>query len=217
MRAGRIGKAIAVSLAVSIGAFSAGCYGKFQLTRNLYSVNQSVDDQYVRSVLTWILIIPYAFTGLLDFLVFNVIEFWSGQNPIAAVSVTREHAEANGKAVLTLSREGAMTTAAVTRYEGGAPVSTLRIRDDGAGTVTAVETAAGREVRRVVAVRGEDGSVALTVATAEGLATEQVPASTVRSQVGRVARIAAQVRQAARAGGGAMPLAAAPKVPAFGG
>ena len=217
MRAGRFGGAVAVCLAVSVGALSAGCYGKFQLTRNLYDVNSSVDDQYVRSALTWILIIPYAFTGLLDFLVFNVIEFWSGQNPIASTAVTKEHAEGNGKAVLTLSRDGGETTASIARYEGGALVSTLRIRDDGRGTVTAVETASGRTVREVAAVRMDDGSVDLTVATAEGTATEHVPSSTVRSQVGRVARIATHARRAAHSGGGTIPLAAAPRIPAFGG
>ncbi|MGE5247592.1 MAG: DUF3332 family protein [Verrucomicrobiota bacterium] len=217
MGAGRIGKAVAVFLAVCMATVTAGCYGKFQLTRNLYDVNRSVDDQYVRSVLTWILIIPYAFTGLLDFLVFNVIEFWSGQNPIAAAPVTKEHAEGAGKAVLTLSRDGAATTASIARYEGGVLVSTLRIRDDGRGTVTAVETAGGRKVREATAVSANDGSVELTVATAAGAATEHVSSSAVRSQIGRVARIAAQVRQAARPAGGTMPLAAAPTVPAFGG
>ncbi len=217
MRTGRIGKAVAVFLAVSLGAVSAGCYGKFQLTRNLYDINQSVDDEYVRSVLTWILILPYAFTGLLDFLVFNVIEFWSGENPAAAGTVTKVYAQGNGKAVLTLSREGAATVAEFARYEAGSLVSVVRIRDDGRGTVTAVETAAGGKVREVAAARREDGSVGLTVATGDGAATEIVPSSTVRSQIGRVARIAAEVREAARSARGTMPLAAAPKVHAFGG
>jgi hypothetical protein len=217
MRAGRIGKAVAAFLAVSLGAVSAGCYGKFQLTRNLYDVNQSVDDQYVRSALTWILIIPYAFTGLLDFLVFNVIEFWSGKNPIASGPVTKVYAEGTGKAVLTLSREGAATTAVIARYEGDSLVSTLRIRDDGRGTVTAIETASGRKIHEVAAVTGDDGSVDLTVATKDGAATEHVSSSAVRSQIGRVARIAAEVRQTERFAFGTIPLAAVPKVPAFGG
>jgi hypothetical protein len=217
MRAGRIGKAVAVFLAVSLGAVSAGCYGKFQLTRNLYKVNQSVDDQYVRSALTWVLILPYAFTGLLDFLVFNVIEFWSGENPIASGPVTKVYAEGTGKAVLTLSRQGASTTAEIERYEGDTLISTLRIRDDGRGTVTAVESSAGRTLREVAALREDDGSVDLNVATADGATAEHVPASQVRSQIGRVARIASEVRQAARTACGNIPLAAAPKVPAFGG
>ena len=217
MRAGRVGKAVAMFLAMSLGVVSVGCYGKFQLTRNLYKINQSVDDQYVRSVLTWILILPYAFTGLLDFLVFNVIEFWSGENPVASGPVTKVYAEGDGKAVLSLSRDGAATTAAIERYEGDVLVSTLRIRDDGQGTVTAVETAAGRKVREIAAVRRDDGSVDLEVATADGVTSGQVPSSQVRSQIGRVAGIAAEVRQAVRSACGTIPLAAAPRVPAFGG
>jgi len=59
--------------------------------------------------------------------------------------------------------------------------------------------------------------VDLNVATANGITTEHVPSSQVRSHIGRVARIASQVRQTARPAGGTIPLAAAPKVPAFGG
>ncbi len=76
---------MALVLAMSVGiVFSAGCYGKFQLTRSLYEVNRSVEDKYLRTVLTWVLIIPYGIAGLLDFAVFNLIEFWSGENPIVA-------------------------------------------------------------------------------------------------------------------------------------
>lgn len=217
MRAGRVGKAVALFVTVCLGAVSAGCYGKFQLTRNLYDVNRSVDDQYVRSVLTWILIIPYAVTGLLDFLVFNVIEFWTGQNPVAAGTVTREYADGAGKAVLTLSRQGEATTAVVSRFEGGVLVSTLRIRDDGRGAVTAIETASDGSTRNLSAVPKADGSVDLTTVTAEGSRTESIPSATVRSQIGRVARIAAEVREMARPTGRTIPLAAAREAPAFGG
>jgi len=217
MRAGRVGKAVALFLAVSLAAVSAGCYGKFQLTRNLYDVNRSVDEPYIRSVLTWILVVPYAVTGLLDFLVFNVIEFWTGQNPVAAGPVTRAYAYGAGKTVLTLARQGEATTAVIARYDGGVLVSTLRIRDDGRGAVTAVETAADGYVRNVSAVQAADGSVDLTVASAESTTTDHIPSSTVRSQIGRVARIAAEARRAARPAAGTIPLAAAHMVPAFGG
>jgi hypothetical protein len=217
MRGNRLGKGIAMVLVAAVGALSAGCFGKFQLTRKLYDINQSIDEKYVRSAATWIFVIPYAVTGLLDFVVFNVIEFWTGENPVAEAKVTKVYAQGNGRTVLTLSRDGSATVAVIERYEGEEPVSTLRVRDDGAGKVTAVEMAAGKKVREVVAVATSDGSVDVTVATAAGVGTERYPAASVRAQETRVARIASEVARASRGAAGTIPLAAAARVPAYGG
>ncbi|MHB1013552.1 MAG: DUF3332 family protein [Desulfobacteria bacterium] len=217
MRGNRFGKGIALVLVAAMGALSAGCFGKFQLTRKLYDINRSIDEKYVRSAATWLFVIPYAVTGLLDFIVFNVIEFWSGENPVAEAKVTKVYAQGTGKAVLTLSREGSATVAVIERYEGERLVSTLRVRDDGRGKVAAVETAAGKEVREVVALAAPDGSVDVTVATATDTRTERYTASAVRSKETRAARIASEVAQASRGAAGTIPLAAAARVPAYGG
>jgi hypothetical protein len=217
MRGSRFGKGIAMVLVAAVGALSAGCFGKFQLTRKLYDINQSIDEKYIRSAATWIFVIPYAVTGLLDFVVFNVIEFWTGENPVAEAKVTKVYAQGNGKMVLTLSRDGSATVAVIERYEGGGPVSTLRVRDDGAGKVTAVEMAAGKKVRDVVAVATSDGSVVVTVATAAGVGTERYPAPSVQARETHVARIASELARASRGAAGTIPLAAAARVPAYGG
>jgi hypothetical protein len=217
MRGSRFGKGIALVLVAAVGTLSAGCFGKFQLTRKLYDVNQSIDEKYIRSAATWIFVIPYALTGILDFVVFNVIEFWTGENPAVSAPVTKVLAQGNGKAVLTLSRDGSATVAMIERYEGGRLVSTLRVRDDGAGKVTAVENAAGKKFREAVAVAASDGSVDVTVATAAGAATERYPAPSVRAQEARAARIASEVARASRGAAGTIPLAAAARVPAYGG
>jgi hypothetical protein len=217
MPRGRFGKAVALALVVAMGGFTAGCFGTFQLTRNLYEVNRSVDDKYVRSVLTWILVIPYALTGALDFLAFNVIEFWTGQNPVAPVPVEKVRSRRDGKDVMTLSREGDATLATLERYQGKTLVSTVRIRDDGKGTVRAVETAGGIAVREISAVRRDDGSVEVTTKTGGSTTTERFAASALRVHAVRVARIAAEARQAAGGASGTIPLAAAARVPALGG
>jgi hypothetical protein len=217
MRGNRFGKGIALVLVAAVGALSAGCFGKFQLTRKLYDINQSIDDKYVRSAATWIFVIPYALTGILDLVIFNVIEFWTGENPVASAPVTKVYAQGNGRTVLTLSRDGSATVAVIERYEGERLVSTLRVRDDGAGKVAAVETAAGKEVREVVALAASDGSVDVTVATATDTHTEQYAAAAVRAQQTRAARIASEVAQASRGAAGTIPLAAAVRVPAYGG
>ena len=217
MRGSRFGKGIALVLVAALGALSAGCFGKFQLTRKLYDVNQSIDEKWVRSVATWIFVIPYALTGILDFVVFNVIEFWTGENPAVSPPVTKVSVQGNGKALLTLTRDGSATVAVIERYEGERLVSTLRIRDDGAGKVTSVETVAGKTVREVVAVAVSDGSVDVTVAMAAGAGSERHPAPSVRAQETRVARIVSEVAQASRGAAGTIPLAAAARVPAYGG
>lgn len=217
MRGSRFGRGIALVLVAAVGALSAGCFGKFQLTRKLYDINKSIDEKYVRSAATWLFVIPYAATGLLDFVIFNVIEFWTGENPVASAPVTKVYAQGNGKTVLTLSRDGSATMAVIERYEGERLVSTLRVRDDGRGKVAAVETAAGGTVREVSAVAATDGTVDVTVATAAGTSVERYAASAVGANSAHAARIASEVRQAAHGAAGAIPLAAAPRVPAYGG
>jgi len=219
MRGSRFGKGIAIVLVAAVGALSAGCFGKFQLTRKLYDVNQSIDEKYVRSAATWFLVIipVYEIVALLDLIVFNVIEFWTGENPVVSAPVTKVYARGNGRTVLTLSRDGSATVALIERYEGERLASTLRVRDDGAGRVTAVESEAGREVREISAVATSDGSVDVTVATAAGTVTERYAATAVRAQETRAARIASDVAQGSRGAAGTIPLAAAPRVPAYGG
>ena len=219
MRGSRFGKGIALVLVAAVGALSAGCFGNFQLTRKVYDINRSIDDKYVRSAATWIFAIVQVYTvaALLDLIVFNVIEFWSGENPVAEAKVTKVYAQGNGKMVLTLSRDGSATVAVIERYEGERLVSTLRVRDDGLGKVAAVETAAEGKVREISAVATSDGSVDVTVATAAGTGTERFAAPSVRAQETRAARIASEVAQASRGAAGTIPLAAAARVPAYGG
>lgn len=219
MRGSRFGKGIALVLVAAVGALSAGCFGNFQLTRKVYDMNKSIDDKYVRSAATWVFVIVpvYGFAALLDLIVFNVIEFWTGENPVAAGPVTKVYAQENGRTVVTLSRDGSATVAVIERYEGERLVSTLRVRDDGLGKVAAVETAAGGKVREVSAVAASDGAVDVTVATAAGTNTERYAAATVRTKMALAARIASEVRQAARGTGGTIPLAAVARVPAYGG
>jgi hypothetical protein len=219
MRGSRFGKGIALLLAAAVGTLSAGCFGKFQLTRKVYDMNESIDEKYVRSAATWVFVIVQVYTvaALLDLIVFNVIEFWTGENPVAEAKVTKVYAQGNGKTVLTLSRDGSATVAVIERYEGEGLVSTLRIRDDGLGKVAAVETAAGGKVREISAVATSDGSVDVTVATAAGTGTERYAAPAVRAQETRAARIATEVAHASRGAAGTIPLAAAARVPAYGG
>ncbi len=79
-------KKISIALIISfILSVFTGCYGKFQLTRKVYEINSQVKDKFLRSATTWaFVIIPvYGVAALLDFVLFNTVEFWTGKNPIA--------------------------------------------------------------------------------------------------------------------------------------
>ncbi len=219
MRGTRFAKGIVLVLAIALVALSAGCFGKFQLTRKVYDINKSVDDKYVRSAVTWVfLIIPiYEIAALADAVVFNVIEFWTGDNPASSEPAAKVYERGDTRAFLSLSRDGSATTAVIDRYEAGILVSTLRIRDDGLGSVTAVETASGRKVREVSAVAAADGSVDVTVRTASGTDSERYAATAVRTLMTRTARIVSEAAQASNGTSGKIPLAATARVPAYGG
>ena len=215
MGKGRLGKVVALALAVSVWVVvSAGCFGKFQLTRNLVDINKSVEEQYIRSAVTWLFVIPYALTGFLDFAVFNLIEFWSGENPIAAGPQARVYEKGDERAEMTIAREGGATIATVARYRAGSLVSTLRIRDEGAGSVTADLVEEGRVSRTTTATRGEDGSISVAVVSSSGAETTRYSPTAVETYRARVARLSGDVRQKF-AGAGFGPLPVPGRVPAL--
>jgi hypothetical protein len=156
----RFVRGIALATVLSLSVISAGCFGKFQLTRMIYDLNKSVEDKYVRSAVTWgFVIIPvYGFSAFLDVVVFNVVEFWTGENPM---TVTKVHREGADTVAMTLFREGKGTVATLDRFRDGKKAATLVIRDGGDGVVRASLFEGGRELRSSVARLNADGSVSV--------------------------------------------------------
>jgi len=123
--------------AVSVCALSAfliattGCYGKFQLTRNLYQLNSGVKDEVARSIVTAVMVIfpVYWFGGLADWIVFNTIEFWTGKNPLTETVFEIKRAD-NGEieAVQTSRRTPDGVETIVETYRHGQPAGTLTLR-----------------------------------------------------------------------------------------
>ncbi len=74
--AGLVGTAMFVQL--------QGCYGNFNLTRKLYTWNGQLGDKWINSIATWVMIVVpvYGVVGVVDFVVLNTIQFWTGQNPV---------------------------------------------------------------------------------------------------------------------------------------
>lgn len=129
-----------VIAAAMLGMFLVtGCTGSFQLTRKVYHLHRSQPDKWVDEIIfLGVVIIPiYGIATLADAIVFNSIEFWTGDNPVTA---------RNGATpVRTVTQEGA--TATVTLLPDGE-----RIAIDGMN--------ARREAVSLVLERTEGGVIA---------------------------------------------------------
>jgi hypothetical protein len=69
----------------TVAMTQTGCFGTFALTREVYAYHDSVtNNKFVKSLLYWI---PgglvYAIAVTVDTIVLNLIEFWTGTNPIS--------------------------------------------------------------------------------------------------------------------------------------
>lgn len=67
-----------------MSVFMGGCYGPFNLTRQLHTWNGQLGDKYVNElVFLGLAILPvYAGAVIGDAVLFNSIEFWTGRNPV---------------------------------------------------------------------------------------------------------------------------------------
>lgn len=83
MNRGRRGHSMIALLCV--GLLVSGCYGPFNLVRRLHHWNGQVGGRWANEVvflgLAYLLPV-YSICGLGDVLIFNSIEFWTGDNPI---------------------------------------------------------------------------------------------------------------------------------------
>ncbi len=61
-----------------------GCYGNFTLTKKIYNWNGTVGDKYIQSAVGWgMVIIPvYISATIIDAAFLNLVEFWTGDNPL---------------------------------------------------------------------------------------------------------------------------------------
>ncbi len=97
-----------------------GCYGKFQLTRKVYEINSQVKDKFLRSATTWaFVIIPvYGVAALLDFVLFNTVEFWTGKNPIAMGQKEFFYAKGEELFYIKAKKAGSDITYNIRHYKG---------------------------------------------------------------------------------------------------
>ena len=130
---------------LALALFVSGCYGPFNLTRRLYRWNGQVgttkwEREFVFVLLAWLPV--YGLSVLGDAIVFNSMEFWTGNNPVeppemkkAALSVTKRIARGDDEAVLTYTPAVDGGTLQVQQFRGQRPAGALRIEQRDAMTV----------------------------------------------------------------------------------
>jgi len=140
-----------------------GCYGKMALTRKVYQVNGQVSEKHLRSLVTWafILVPVYGISALADFIVFNTIEFWTGNNPVAQGEKNFQYTENDQTYRVKARKSGETVTYVIDRYRGGAYLDTLSINWDARSGNSAATLLRSGNSTKFQAVR-ENGTVRLT-------------------------------------------------------
>jgi len=84
----------------------SGCFGSFALTKKVYNWNDSFESKFAKeAIFLGLNIIPvYGIASFVDGILFNSIEFWSGDNPVALKS-GENNIRFNGKNVKLVINE----------------------------------------------------------------------------------------------------------------
>jgi hypothetical protein len=103
--------------ALSFG-FLSNCFGKFGLLKKVYSINAGItigSGKWVGFFRSVLMIFPfyiaYAVAGFLDVLLFNLIEFWTDNNPVSAADY-----DMKGKYVKVYEQDGQKLTFTYTEW-----------------------------------------------------------------------------------------------------
>jgi len=92
-----------LALVLGVSILSSSCYGPFRLTTRLHTWNGQVGDKFVNALVffAFVVVPVYGVTTFADAVVFNTIEFWGGQNPVAMKEgeVREQLVEKNGQSM----------------------------------------------------------------------------------------------------------------------
>jgi hypothetical protein len=122
--------------------FVSGCYGPFYLVRKVHKFNGEVSDNkwVVELAFLAMYIIPvYSLAGAADAIIFNSIEFWTGENPLTTTSSSTPKTKriVRGEQEILLSK---LSTPAgeqllIQQMTQGQPGLSLRMQREGEGMV----------------------------------------------------------------------------------
>ena len=184
---------VAAVTLVCFGLIGTGCFGKFTLTRELYKFNSKVEDKFVRSVVfdALVLVQVYSAVAFVDWAVLNVIEFWTGKNPVV-IKIT----EINGETVVqTISRaDDGDVLIRLDRFRDGRAVDAVTLRNDSeTGQVTAERRIIPSGVREVLRVEEREDGV--TIVRSEGVGGDGVVATASEQEIRAISRHVTLLRE----------------------
>lgn len=130
-----------VAALLATALFANGCYGSFNLTRQVYRYNGQIGDKWPREfmflVLTWVPV--YGIAALADAVIFNSIEFWKGTNPVEAPQAkavqSKRLVRGTREVILTYTPISPEAELYIDQFQQGNPAGSLRIRRQGGLTV----------------------------------------------------------------------------------
>ena len=121
---------------VAAAVLASGCYGPFNLTRRLYQWNGQVGDKWEKELVFLLLVaLPvYQLTTFGDAVVFNSMEFWTGNNPVdppvrkkSAIPQTKRLARGDQEVLLTYASTPAGADLLIEQFRRGQGVGSFRV------------------------------------------------------------------------------------------
>ena len=158
MRMPQLRRAVTLTLTAVAIATPSACFGSFHASRNLWKFNKDVSKNKwaQEAMFLGMSILPvYEIGSVLDVLIFNSVEFWTGENPLKLSSRMR----VDDKRVVesTTTGKGTDRTMQIKEYDAGALAWTTTMRFVPGTDNMEFKTifASGRVVSRVVAIDRE--------------------------------------------------------------
>lgn len=97
----KLGIYTTVALMLGVGTIGTSCMGSWGLTKTVYNWNDgATGNKFVDNLLFYVFLGPipvYGVSFTVDFFVLNLIEFWTGSNPIAMKPGEKENQLVKGK------------------------------------------------------------------------------------------------------------------------
>jgi hypothetical protein len=126
----RASRLLAVMCIALFSVQVSGCFGKFALTRAIWDFNNNVSpNKFIKWLVFLVLVVVpvYGIGTLVDALVINSLEFWTGSNPV-------ESADASGSPQERVVRLGPGDTLRLSR-EPGSDVMKVELEREGQPTL----------------------------------------------------------------------------------
>lgn len=165
----------AVCLIAASAFFLSGCFGPFYMTRRLYDWNKGVGDKWENEIVFLVLALTpvYSIATLADAIVFNSMEFWTGDNPVApgtALPRIKEQRLVRGEDEVLLSQSNGAGSSAMTMkfFREGELTQVLHMAD-APGQPAVAKDASGNVL--MVAQSMPDGGVVVRDAKGQTVAT----------------------------------------------